>query len=223
MLWSTWLINQITKSIKKSESDTKQKVFEGFWPKKRHNKPTNYKPKKTGKYFDYKNEKDKKSSIKKYLEKSRQHLCNMKDNFKKFNEYKIHLTMNSKTSDAHRISLNLTDKIDLWRGDDHVTLLSRNPYYTWKNIKSCTESINLKYQEQYRIRVWTDWWILFNITHSRLLEHIVKKYETHNHKPLFQIYVNKIQHRVTFKIKSWALDTWKYGANWEYWRENDQE
>ena len=42
---------------------------------------------------------------------------------------------NSKTSDSPRLSLNLTDKINLKRSDEYVALLKLNIYYTWENIK----------------------------------------------------------------------------------------
>ena len=42
---------------------------------------------------------------------------------------------NSKTSDTHRLSLNLTDKINLKRSDKYVPLSNLSIYYTWKNIK----------------------------------------------------------------------------------------
>ena len=41
---------------------------------------------------------------------------------------------NSKTSDPHRLLLNLTNKIDLRRKDKYVTLSNLSIYYTWKNI-----------------------------------------------------------------------------------------
>ena len=41
---------------------------------------------------------------------------------------------NSKTSDSHRLLLNLTDKINLKRSDKYVTLSNLSVYYTWKNI-----------------------------------------------------------------------------------------
>ena len=37
---------------------------------------------------------------------------------------------NSKTSDSHRLLLNLSDKIDLKRGDKYVVLLNLNICYT---------------------------------------------------------------------------------------------
>ena len=41
----------------------------------------------------------------------------------------------SKTSDSHRLLLNLTDEIDLRRKDKYITLSNFSVYYTWKNIK----------------------------------------------------------------------------------------
>ena len=42
---------------------------------------------------------------------------------------------NSKTSDPHRLSLNLTDKRDLRQKDKDIALSNLSIYYTWKNIK----------------------------------------------------------------------------------------
>ena len=54
---------------------------------------------------------------------------------------------NSGTSDPHRLLLNLTDKINLKRGDKYAALSNRSIYYSWKNIKkSYAKVINLKYQ-----------------------------------------------------------------------------
>ena len=45
---------------------------------------------------------------------------------------------NSKTSDPHRILLNVSGKISLKKNDKYVTLSNLSIYYTWKNIKmSC--------------------------------------------------------------------------------------
>ena len=41
---------------------------------------------------------------------------------------------NSKTSEPHRLLLNLADKIDLKRSDKYVALSNLSMYYTWKNI-----------------------------------------------------------------------------------------
>ena len=55
---------------------------------------------------------------------------------------------NSKTSKPHVLILNITDKIDLKRGEKRITLSNLSIYYTWKNIKYHTIIINLKYQLQ---------------------------------------------------------------------------
>ena len=54
----------------------------------------------------------------------------------------------SKTSDPHRLLVNLTDKIDLRRKDKYIALSNLSNYYAWKNIKKCIRTINLKYQLQ---------------------------------------------------------------------------
>ena len=53
---------------------------------------------------------------------------------------------NSKTSDPHRLLLNLTYKINLKRSDKYAALSKLSVYYKWENIKSHTKVINLKYQ-----------------------------------------------------------------------------
>ena len=42
---------------------------------------------------------------------------------------------NSKTSDPHRLLLNLTDKKDLRRNYKYIALSNFSIYYTWKTIK----------------------------------------------------------------------------------------
>ena len=39
---------------------------------------------------------------------------------------------NSKTSDPHRLLLNLSDKINLKRSDKYVAISNLTMYYTWK-------------------------------------------------------------------------------------------
>ena len=51
---------------------------------------------------------------------------------------------NSKTSDPHRLSLNLTDKIDLRRKDKYFALSNISIYYTWKNIKKSKKNSKFK-------------------------------------------------------------------------------
>ena len=43
---------------------------------------------------------------------------------------------NSKTSDPHRLLLNIRDKVDLKRKDKYITWSNLSIYYTWKKKKS---------------------------------------------------------------------------------------
>ena len=52
---------------------------------------------------------------------------------------------NSRTSEYHVLVLKLTNKLDLRRGQKTVALSNLSIYYTWKNIKSSTIIVNLKY------------------------------------------------------------------------------
>ena len=49
-----------------------------------------------------------------------------------------------KTSDRHRLLLNLTDKINLKRNDKYVALSNLSIYYTWKNIKKSYKNNKFK-------------------------------------------------------------------------------
>ena len=53
----------------------------------------------------------------------------------------------SNKSDPRRLSLNLTDKINLRWKDKYIALSNLSIHYTWKNIKKAyIRIINLKYQ-----------------------------------------------------------------------------
>ena len=45
-------------------------------------------------------------------------------------------TENSKTNEAHRFRLHLTDKLNLEDPKKNMALANLSIYYTWKNIKS---------------------------------------------------------------------------------------
>ena len=60
--------------------------------------------------------------------------------------------MNSKkgkTSEPDVLILTLTDKLDLRRGEKGIALSNLSIYYTWKNAKVHTITINSKYQHQH--------------------------------------------------------------------------
>ena len=51
-------------------------------------------------------------------------------------------------------------------------------------------------------RIWIKWWIIFCIRFKRLFLIYLKKYETVADNPSIIIYLNKIENRITIKIKS---------------------
>ena len=51
---------------------------------------------------------------------------------------------NSKTSDPHRLLLNLINKINLRRKDQCIALSNLSIYYTWKNVKKPYKNNKLK-------------------------------------------------------------------------------
>ena len=105
---------------------------------------------------------------------------------------------NSKISNLHRLILNPRDKMDIRRGDERAASSDVSIYYTWKNIKT----INLKYQEQHGVKNLN--YLMNLILHQifRSQEYIVKKHETLIDESQAQIYVDKIQNGIIFKIKS---------------------
>lgn len=51
---------------------------------------------------------------------------------------------NNRTYDVHKLWLNLTDKIDLQKGENLVTLSNLHTYYTFKNTKKPYENKRFK-------------------------------------------------------------------------------
>ena len=108
---------------------------------------------------------------------------------------------NSKTSEPHVLIFNLTDKLDLGRGEKSVALSHLSIYCTWKNIKPDTIIINLKYQLQngmINLNYLMDH-ILYQI--FRIIFSILKKKKNENdaNPSIRRIYVSKIENRIAFK------------------------
>ena len=108
----------------------------------------------------------------------------------------------SKTSKSHVLVLKLTNKLDLRNGEKTITLSNLSIYYTWRNIKS-------SYNNKFKISspTWNDKFELPEGSHSisdiqDYFEYILEKYGEDIDKPLVQIYVNKIENRITFIIKN---------------------
>ena len=93
---------------------------------------------------------------------------------------------NSKTPKPHVLVLKLTNKLDLRIGKKVIALSNLSIYYTWKNIKSSYNNNKFKISAP----TWSD-----------EFQYIPKKHGEDIDKPSVQIYVNKIENRVTFKVK----------------------
>ena len=97
---------------------------------------------------------------------------------------------NSKTYETHILKLKLTDKLDL-RVDKKVIALSNlSIYYTWNNIKSSYNNNKFKISAQ-----------TWNEEFKDYFQYILKKHGENTDKASIQIYVHKIENRITFKIK----------------------
>ena len=110
---------------------------------------------------------------------------------------------NSRTSEYHVLVLNRTDKLDLRRGQKTVALSNLSIYYTWKNIKSSYDNNKFKISAP----TWSEEFELPDRSCSvsdiqDYFEYILKKHSESVDNPLIRIYVNKIENRITFKIKN---------------------
>ena len=110
---------------------------------------------------------------------------------------------NSKTSKPHVLVFKLTNKLDLRIGEKIIALSNLSIYYTWKNIKNSYNNNKFKISAP----TWNDKFELPDGPNSvwniqEFFEYILKKHGENTDKPSVQIYVNKIENWVTFKIKN---------------------
>ena len=110
---------------------------------------------------------------------------------------------NSRTSEYHVLVLKLTDKLDLRRGQKTVALSNLTIYYMWKDVKSSYNNHKFKISAP----TWSEEFELPNGSYSvqdiqDYFEYILKKHSESFDNPSIRIYVNKIENRITFKIKN---------------------
>ena len=110
---------------------------------------------------------------------------------------------NCKTSKLHIFMLKLTDKSDLRRGEKSIFLSNLSIYYTWKKIKSSYNNNKFKMSAP----TWNDEFELPDRSYSvsdiqDYFEYILRKHNENIDYPSIIIYVNKIENRITFKIKT---------------------
>ena len=108
---------------------------------------------------------------------------------------------NSKTSKLHVLKLKFTSKLNLRLGKKVIGLsnLSIKSSYNNNKFKISTTRWNDEFElpdGSYSVSDIQDYF-----------EYILKKHGENTDKPSVQIYVNKIENRVTYKIKNWySLD-----------------
>ena len=103
---------------------------------------------------------------------------------------------NSRTSEYHVLLLKFTDESDLRRGQKSI-------YYTWKSIKSSYNNNKFKISAP----TWSDEFELpdglYSISYIQdYFEYILKNYNENVDNQSIRIHVNKIENRITFKIKN---------------------
>ena len=109
---------------------------------------------------------------------------------------------NSRTSEYHVLVLKLADKLYLRRGQKSIALSNLSIYYIWKNVKSSYNNNSFKISAT----TWSEEFKLPDGSYSisdiqDYFEYILKKHSENVDNPSIKIYVNKIENRVTFKIK----------------------
>ena len=110
---------------------------------------------------------------------------------------------NSRTPEDHVLVLKLTDKVDLRRGQKSVALSNLSIYHTWKNMTSSYNNNKFKISAP----TWSDEFELPDGSYlisdiQDYFEYIFKKQSENVDNSSIRIYVNKIENRITFKIKN---------------------
>ena len=110
---------------------------------------------------------------------------------------------NSKTSEYHVLVLKLTDKLDLRRGQKTVALSNLSIYYMWKNVKSSYNNNKFKISAP----TWSEEFELPDGSYSvsdiqDYFEYMLKKHSESVDNPSIRMYINRIENRITFKIKN---------------------
>ena len=99
--------------------------------------------------------------------------------------------------------LKLTDKLDLRRGQKTVALSNYSICYTWKNVKSSYNNNKFKISAP----TWSEEFELPDGSYSvsniqDYFEYILKKHSESIDNPSIRMYINRIENRITLKIKN---------------------
>ena len=112
-------------------------------------------------------------------------------------------TTNSKTKHLNKFVYNFTDKLNLKNPNKNIALANLSIYYTWKNIKSDYNNNKFKITAP----TWNDTFDVPDGSYSiaalqNYFKYIIKKHETIADISPVLTYVNNINNRIVFKIKS---------------------
>ena len=112
-------------------------------------------------------------------------------------------TASSKTKHSNKFVYNFTDKLNLKNPNKNIALANLSIYYTWKNVKSDYNNNKFKISAP----TWNDTFDVPDGSYSNAalqnyFEYIIKKHETIADVSPVLIYVNEINNKIAFKIKS---------------------
>ena len=110
---------------------------------------------------------------------------------------------NNKSSKPHILKLRLTSKLDLRLGEKIVALSELSINYTWKITKSSYNNNKFKISaptlnDEFKIPD-----RCYSVSHIQdYFEYILKKHGENTNRSSIQIYTNKTENKITFKIKN---------------------
>ena len=112
-------------------------------------------------------------------------------------------TENSKRNESNKFIYQLTDKLKLKNPNQNIGIVNLSIYELWTNIKSAYNNNKFKIL----VPTWNDEFHLPDGSYSISdiqdnFEYVIKNNETTTENPPVQIYVNKIQNRIVFRIKT---------------------
>ena len=112
-------------------------------------------------------------------------------------------TANSKAKHSNKFVYNFIDKLNLKNPNENIALAHLSIYYTWKNAKSDYNNNKFKISAP----TWNDTFDVPDGFYSiaalqNYFEYIIKKHEAIADVCPVLIYVNEINNRIVFKIKS---------------------
>ena len=112
-------------------------------------------------------------------------------------------TANSKTKHSNKFVYNFIDKLNLKNPNKNIALASLSIYYTWKNVKSDYNNNKFKISGP----TWNDTSDVPDSSYSiaalqNYFEYIIKKHGTIADVSPVLIFVNGINSKIVFKIKS---------------------